>query len=178
MHLPSKASRCESLLANLVLATVDSLAAVVHGLSTVMGRGAGLVAKEGLGDVGDDSSASDGCLDEAIELLISSDRQKKMSGRNSLHLELLAAVAGQLEDFSTEVLHDGRGVDCSSGTNTLTAVDSVLQESVDSSDRELETSTRRSRLRGSLGRGGLSALAALAALAAFAAFRSEVHFCF
>ena len=77
-----------------------------------------LLADERLVDVGDDSTTSNGGLDQSIQLLVSPDGELEMSGGDSLHLQVLTGVSSQLEDLSSEVLQDGRAVDSSGGSNT------------------------------------------------------------
>lgn len=67
----------------------------------------GLLEDESLVNVRDDTTSSDGGLDECVEFLVSSDCELKMSGCDSLHLEVLAGIAGQFKDFGSEVLQDG-----------------------------------------------------------------------
>lgn len=50
---------------------------------------AGLSDEKVLVDVGDDSTASNGGLDEEIEFFVTSDGKLKMSGGDSSHLEIL-----------------------------------------------------------------------------------------
>ena len=90
-----------------------------------------LLADERLVDVGDDSTASDGGLDQSVQLLVSPDGELEMSGGDSLHLQVLTGVAGQLEDLSREVLQDGGAVDGSGGSNTATAEGPGLQMTMD-----------------------------------------------
>jgi len=61
--------------------------------------------------VGNNTTASDGGLDESIELLVAADGELKMTRRNSLHLQVLASVASELKHLSGEVLEDSSGVD-------------------------------------------------------------------
>ena len=61
-----------------------------------------------------------------------SDGKLKMSGGDSLHLQVLGGVASQLEDLSSEVLQDSRAVDCSGGSNTSSGEASALQMTMDS----------------------------------------------
>ncbi|GMR48248.1 hypothetical protein PMAYCL1PPCAC_18443, partial [Pristionchus mayeri] len=96
-------------------------------------------------DVGDDSTASDSRFDQSVKLLISSDGEMKMSGSDSLHLQILRGVSGQLENLKREIFQNGSRVDSSSGTNTSVGGSSLLEESVDTTDRELQTSSRRTR---------------------------------
>ena len=52
-------------------------------------------------NVRDHTTASNGSLDEGVELLITSDSELEVSGCNSFHLEILAGVAGELQDLSS-----------------------------------------------------------------------------
>jgi len=90
-------------------------------------------------DVGDHTTASDGSLDQGVELLVTSDSKLQMSGSNSLDLQVLGGVTGQLENLSGEVLKDGGAVHCRSGTDSRVGAHSALQESVDSSYWELNS---------------------------------------
>lgn len=72
----------------------------------------GCLKDEGLVDVRDNTTASNSGLDESVELLIASNSELQMSRSNSLHLEILGGVAGQLEDLSGQVLKDSSCVDC------------------------------------------------------------------
>lgn len=72
----------------------------------------GCLKDECLMNVRDDTTASNGGLDQGVELFISSDGELQMSRSNSLHLKVLGGVAGQLEDLSGQVLKDSSCVDC------------------------------------------------------------------
>merc|ERR1712241_102264 len=100
-----------------------------------------LLADERLVDVGDDSTARDGSLDQSVQLFVPPDGELEMSGGDSLHLQVLTGVAGQLEDLSREVLQDGGAVDGSGGSNTATAEGPGLQMTVDPSYRKLQSSS-------------------------------------
>jgi len=74
---------------------------------SLLGRGEGalaLLADEGLVDVGDDTTARDGGLDQRVQLLVTADGQLKMSGGDPLDLEILGSVAGQLQHLGSQVL--------------------------------------------------------------------------
>ena len=88
-------------------------------------------------DVGDDTSASDGSLDESVKLFVSSDGQLEMSWCDSLDLQVLGSVSSELQHLSSEVLEDGSAVDSRSGSNSGVSAHSALQESMDSADWEL-----------------------------------------
>lgn len=88
-------------------------------------------------DVGDDTSASDGCLDQGVQLFVTSDGELEMSGCDSLDLEVLGGITSELQDLSGQVLEDSCRVDGSSCADSLGLSHSSFDESVDSSDREL-----------------------------------------
>merc|ERR1719461_1538748 len=114
-----------------------------------------LLADERLVDVGDDSTASDGGLDQSVQLLVSPDGELEMSGGDSLHLQVLTGVAGQLEDLSSEVFQDGGAVDSSGGSDSAAAEGPGLEVTVDPSHRELESSSGAPRNRLLLGLPGI-----------------------
>ena len=97
-------------------------------------------------DVGKDTSVSDGgAAEKLVELLIVADGELDVSWHNSGLLVVLGGVSGELEDLSGEVLKDGSEVHWGTGSDSGT-VGAELEVSVDTSDWELESSTRRSRL--------------------------------
>jgi hypothetical protein len=126
----------------------------------------GLSDKKVLVNVGNNTAASNGGLDEKIELFITADSELKMSGGDSSHLEILGSVASQFEHLSGEVLKDSSGVDGGGGADSVAGRDSALKESVDSSDGELKSCS------GGLGLGGSLRLAHLTALTSLASFAS------
>lgn len=75
-------------------------------------------------DVGDDTSAGDGGLDERIELLVSADGELQVARCDTLYLEVLARVPGQLEHLRGQVLQDRRSVHSRCGTHPLVRVHS------------------------------------------------------
>ena len=110
-------------------------------------------------NVRDDTSPGDGGLDQGVELLITTNGQLQVAGRDALDLKVLGRIAGKLKNLSGEVLHDGGRVDRGRGTDALALGGAALQVAVDTPDRELKPSTTRARLRRLFGGGGLSALA-------------------
>ena len=88
-------------------------------------------------DVRDHTTTSNGSLDQSVKLLVTADSKLQVTGSYSLHLEVLAGVTSELENLSGEVLEDSGSVDCAGGSDTAVGAHSALQESVDSSDREL-----------------------------------------
>lgn len=72
----------------------------------------GRLEDQSLVDVRDDTTAGNSSLDEGVELFVTSDGELQMSGCNSLHLQVLAGVSGELKNLSGQVLEDGCSVDC------------------------------------------------------------------
>lgn len=89
-------------------------------------------------NVRDHTTASNGSLDESVELLITSDSELEVSRCNSLHLEILASVSGELEDLSSQVLEDSSSINGRCCSNSAVSANSTLQESVNSSNGELK----------------------------------------
>ena len=51
-------------------------------------------------DVRNHTTARDSCLDESVELLVSSDGKLEMSRGDSLNLQVLRSVSGELQNLS------------------------------------------------------------------------------
>ena len=102
----------------------------------------GRLHNECLVDVGNNTTASDGGLDQSIEFLVTADRELQVAGSDALDLEVLAGIACEFEHLSSEVLKDGGRVNGRSGANAAACVDSALEEPVDSSNRELQVKVR------------------------------------
>lgn len=58
-----------------------------------------LLADQRFVDMRDDTTASDRRLDQTVQLLVSSDGQLQVPGSDTLHLQVLGRVSGQLEDL-------------------------------------------------------------------------------
>ena len=65
---------------------------------------------QGLVDVGDNTTASNGSLDQSVKLLVAADSKLQMTRGYSLDLEVLACVSSKLEHLSGEVLQDSCSV--------------------------------------------------------------------
>jgi hypothetical protein len=112
---------------------------------------ASLLGEEDRVDVGEDTTLGNGNVsEELVEFLIVSDSELEMTGNDTGLLVVTGSISGQFEDFSSEVLEDGSEVDGSTGTNTLGIV-ALSQETVDTTNGELESSTSGARLGESLG---------------------------
>jgi len=132
-----------------------------------MTRLGGLVDQR-LVDVRDHAAASNGGLDERVELLVATNGELQVPRSDALHLQVLGRVARQLEHLCRQVLEDRGRVHGGGRADALAHGDAALQEPVDAADWELEPGARRAGLRGLLGGGGLASLASLAALASLA----------
>ena len=89
-------------------------------------------------DVRDDTTAGDGRLDQRVELLVTSDGEQQVSRRDSLDLEVLGRVTGELKHLGSQVLEDGGRVDGRGCADSAVGTDPGLEESVDPSNGELE----------------------------------------
>ena len=97
-------------------------------------------------DVGENASLSDGdSSEQLVQLLVVPNGQLEVARVDPLFLVVAGGVAGQLQDLSGEVLHDGCQVDGSSSSDSLGVV-ALTEETVDSADRELKTGTGGSAL--------------------------------
>ena len=97
-------------------------------------------------DVGEDSALSDGDSGEQlVQLLVVPDGQLEVTGDDPGLLVVTGSVASQLEDLSSQVLHDGSHVDWSTSSNTGSIV-TLAEKTVDTPNGELESSTAGSGL--------------------------------
>ena len=91
-------------------------------------------------DVRKNSSLSDGDSgQQLVELLVVPDGELKVTRVDPGLLVVPGGVAGELEDLSGEVLHDGSEVDGSSSANMVGVV-SFAKETMDPADGELKAS--------------------------------------
>ena len=114
---------------------------IPHSLFLAAG---GLLGQKDCLDVGQDTTLGDGDTGEKlVELLIVPHSELKVTGDDPGLLVVTGSVAGQLEDLSSQVLHDCGEVDWCSGTNSLSVV-ALAEESVHSTYGELKSSSGRS----------------------------------
>lgn len=107
----------------------------------------GLLGEEDRVDVGENTTRGDGhVVQQLVELLVVSDGELDVSGHDSVLLVVSRSISGELEDLSSEVLKNGGEVDWGTSSNSL-SVSTLSQMSVNSTNRELETSSERSSLR-------------------------------
>jgi hypothetical protein len=107
-------------------------------------------------DVGKDTSEGDGCADEGVEFFVSADGELEMAGCDTFDLQVLCGVllgfvsntprhmekrmthSCKLEDFSSQVFEDSRHVNCRLGAYSHLVLCVVLQETLDTTARELK----------------------------------------
>ena len=100
----------------------------------------GLLGEEDGLDVGEDSTLGNGDTGEQlVQLLVVPDGQLQVTGDDPGLLVVTGSIASQLEDLSSQVLHDCGHVDWGTSSHTLSIV-ALPEETVDTSHRELESS--------------------------------------
>ena len=93
-------------------------------------------------DVGQDTTLGDGdTSEELVQLFVVSDGELQVSWSDSRLLVVSCGVAGKFQDFSSEVLEDGCEVHWGAGADSR-GEGRFLEVSVDTTDWELESSTR------------------------------------
>merc|ERR1711915_262794 len=97
-----------------------------------------LLSDQRLVDVGNDTSSSNGCFDEGIQLLVSSNGQLQMAWSNTLHFKILGCVSCQFQHLGGQVLENSRAVHGCSGSHSAVAGGPGLQMSVDTTHWELQ----------------------------------------
>lgn len=98
-------------------------------------------------NVGENTTLGDGDVaKKLVQLLIVADGELKVTGDDTSLLVVASSVASKLEDFGSEVLENGSEVDGSAGTDTLGVV-ALAEETVDTTNREGETSLGRTTVR-------------------------------
>jgi hypothetical protein len=96
-------------------------------------------------DVGQDTAVGDGDVaEQLVELLVVADSQLNVTGHNSGLLVVTGGVTGQLQDLSSQVLHDSGKVHGGTTTNA-SSVSALLQEAAHTAHRELQTGLGRAR---------------------------------
>jgi hypothetical protein len=93
-------------------------------------------------DVWQDTTLGDSDISKQfVQLLIVSNGELQVTWNDTRLLVVSGSVSSQLEDFGAEVFQDGGEVDWGTSSNTLSIV-SLSQETVDTSDWELEACSR------------------------------------
>ena len=121
------------------------------------------VEQRTLVNVGEDTTLGDGDVSEKlVQLLVVPDGELEMAGNDTGLLVVAGSVTGQLQNFSSQIFHDGGQVHWCSGSDTFGVV-SFSQQTMDTTDRELESGTGRPGL-------GFTSFG-------FACFTSSAHDC-
>ena len=112
----------------------------VGWVDSLLGGLVRLLGQEDSLDVGQDSTLGDGDSGkQLVQLLVVPDGELEMTGDDPGLLVVTGSVASQLEDLSSEVLHDSCEVDRGASADTLSIV-ALAEETVDTSHGELEAS--------------------------------------
>ena len=120
--------------------------AVMVGISLSLGCLLGLLGQKYGLDVREDTSLSDGdSSKQLVQLFVVTDGQLEVTGDDPSLLVVTGGVTSQLEDLSCQILHHCSHVHWGSSSNALSIV-SLAEQTVDTSHRELESSTARPRL--------------------------------
>ena len=120
--------------------------AVIVGISLSLGCLLGLLGQKYGLDVREDTSLSDGdSSKQLVQLFVVTDGQLEVTGDDPGLLVVTGCVTSQLEDLSCQILHHCSHVHWGSSSNALSIV-SLAEQTVDTSNRELESSTAGSRL--------------------------------
>ena len=82
---------------------------------------------------------------EFVQFFVVSDGELKMSWDDSCLLVVSGSVTSQLQDFSGQVFENSSQVDWSSGADSVSVV-SLAKETMNTSNRELKSSSERSGL--------------------------------
>ena len=97
-------------------------------------------------DVWENTTLGDGdAAHELVELFVVSDGELQVSWSDSRLLVVSCGVAGKFQDFGSEVLEHGCEVHWGAGADSR-GEGRFLEVPVDTTDWELESSTRRTRL--------------------------------
>ena len=118
-------------------------AVLIHALLIFEGR----LANQRLVDVRDDTAASDGRLDQRVQLFVSSDRQLQVTRVDSLHFQVFACIASQLEHLGRQIFEDGSAVDSGRGANSSVTGRARLQVTMYTTNGKLKTSSSGTRHR-------------------------------
>jgi len=92
------------------------------------------------------TSKGDGGTDQGIEFFVTPDGELEMAGSDALDLEILGGVSCKLEDFGSQIFEDCSHIDGSLGPNAHLVLGIVLEETLDTTAGELETSLAGVRL--------------------------------
>ena len=108
----------------------------------------GLLGEKNSVDVGENTSLGDGgAVKKLVQLLVVADGQLDVAGDDAGLLVVTGGVSGQLENLSGQVLDDGSEVDGGASSDAA-SIATLLQEAVNASNGELQTSLLGAGLRG------------------------------
>lgn len=94
----------------------------------------------------DTTLRDDHVTEKLLQFFVVTDCELKMSRDDTLLLVVARCVARKLENLGRQVLENGSEVDWRTSTHSLSIV-ALLQETVNTANRELKAGLRRARLR-------------------------------
>ena len=101
----------------------------------------GLLGQKDCLDVGQHTTLGDGDAgQQLVQFLVIADGQLQVTWDDPGLLVVTGSISCQLEDLSSQVLHDSCQVDWGTSSNPLSIV-ALAEQPVDSAHRELQTST-------------------------------------
>ena len=111
--------------------------------SNLFGLLLGLLGEKHVVDVRENTASSNGDVaEELVELFVVADGQLQVTRDDASLLVVTGGVACEFEDLGAQVFQDSGEVHRGTASDAL-GVSSVLQETVDTADRELQTSLGR-----------------------------------
>jgi len=120
-------------------------------------------------NVRNDTTTCNGSLDESIQLFVTTNGELQVARRDALDFQIFAGISSQLEHFGSQVFKNGRSVNGSGSTDTVTLVNRVLEETMHTTHGKLQAGFGGARLRGLFRGGGFATLSSFAAFASFSA---------
>ena len=149
---------------HLVVWCCDQKAQKQIAISNLFGLFLGLLGEKHIVDVRQNTSSSDGHVSEQlVQFLVISDGQLQVTWDDTGLLVVAGGVACEFQNLGAQVFQHGSEVHRGTTSNAL-GEPSLLQESVDTANRELQTSLCRAR----------GALALLLATASFSFSRHDL----
>ena len=93
----------------------------------------------------DTTLRDDNVAEETVQFFVVTDGELQVSGNNTLLLVITSGITSQLENLSSEVFKNGSKINWGTSSYTLGVV-ALLQQTVHTTDWELETSLGRAGL--------------------------------
>lgn len=100
-----------------------------------------LLGKKNCLDVGEDTTLGNGdTRQELVQFFVITDGQLQVTRDDASFLVVSGSIACQLQNFSSQVFHDGCEVNWCTGSNSFSIV-AFPQQTMDTTNRKLKSST-------------------------------------